>query len=89
MLLDLGQAARVKQVALTLPDVSDVTVFLADDNSIDGATEIGTTTGKKGAVTLANKDAEASGKYVIVWFTEVSQVSDGRFRATLAEVSIR
>ena len=89
VLLDLGQAARVKQVALTLPDVSDVTVFLADDNTIDGATEIGTTTGKKGAVTLANKDAEASGKYVIVWFTEVSQVSDGRFRATLAEVSIR
>jgi hypothetical protein len=89
VLLDLGQAARVKRVALTLPDVSDVTVFLADDSSIEGATEIGSATDKKGAVTLDNKDVEASGKYVIVWFTKVSQVSDGRFRATLAEVSIR
>jgi hypothetical protein len=27
------------------------------------------------------------GQYVFVWFTKVSQVSDGRFRATLAEVT--
>lgn len=89
VLLDLGQPAKVREVSLALPDVSDVTVFLAEDRQIDGATEIGSSAGKKGAVTLTNAKPDASGKYVIVWFTKVSQVSDGRFRATLAEVALR
>ncbi len=52
VLLDLGQPARVKEVVLTLPDVSDVQVFLTDSDSIDGATEIGSSQGKKGQITL-------------------------------------
>lgn len=89
VLLDLGQPARVKEVVLTLPDVSDVQVFLSDSDSIDGATEIGSSQGKKGQITLKATNAQASGSKVIVWFTKVSQVSDGRFRATLAEVTLR
>jgi hypothetical protein len=89
VLLDLGQPARVKQVVLTLPDVSDVQVFLSDSDSIDGATEIGSSQGKKGQITLKATNAQAAGSKVIVWFTKVSQVSDGRFRATLAEVTLR
>lgn len=89
VILDLGQAARVNEVVLTLPDASDLTVYLAEDSSLDGAAELGTSSGKDGEVTLASKDTEAAGRYVIVWFTKVSQVSDGRFRATLAEVSLR
>jgi hypothetical protein len=88
VLLDLGQPARVKEVVLTLPDVSDVQVFLTDSNSIDGATEIGSSQGKKGKITLKATDTQAAGSKVIVWFTKVSQVSDGRFRATLAEITV-
>jgi hypothetical protein len=89
VLLDLGQPARVKEVVLTLPDVSDVQVFLTDSDSIDGATEIGSSQGKKGQITLKATNTQAAGSKVIVWFTKVSQVSDGRFRATLAEVTLR
>jgi hypothetical protein len=89
VLLDLGQPARVKEVTLELPDEADVTVYLGDEEDIDGATELGSSTGKKGTVTLKPDDTDAAGKFVIVWFTKVSQVSDGRFRATLAEVALR
>jgi len=89
VLLDLGQPARVKEVVLTLPDVSDVQVFLTDSDSLDGATEIGSSQGKKGQITLKATNTQAAGSKVIVWFTKVSQVSDGRFRATLAEVTLR
>ena len=44
---------------------------------------------KDGTITLTRADGPADGQYVIVWFTKVSQVSDGRFRATLAEVTVR
>ena len=40
-------------------------------------------------VTLTKDGAPVQGQYVFVWFTKVSKVSDGRFRATLAEVTVR
>jgi hypothetical protein len=89
VLLDLGQPAKVREVSIALPDVADVTVFLAENRQVDGATEIGSSAGKKGPITLTSAKPDASGQYVIVWFTKVSQVSDGRFRATLAEVALR
>jgi hypothetical protein len=90
VVLDLGQAARVKEVVLELPDEADVTVYLGDeDDSIDNATELGSSTGKKGTIKITPDDTDAAGEFVTVWFTKVSQVSDGRFRATLAEVSLR
>lgn len=88
VIIDLGQPAKVNEVKLNLPDAADFTVYLAEQASVQGATALGTSAGKKGALTIASQDTEASGQYVIVWFTKVSQVSDGRFRATLAEVSL-
>jgi hypothetical protein len=86
--LDLGQLRKVSRVTLLLPNPSDVTVYVGQDrNSLDSATSLGTSQGKSGSVTItAPKPAE--GQYVFVWFTKVSQVSDGRFRATLAEVTV-
>jgi len=86
--VDLGQVHKVSQVDLVLPDVSDVTVSVGQDRNRDSATEIGTSQGKKGEITL-KADKPVEGQYVFVWFTSVSKVSDGRFRATLAEVSVR
>ncbi|TQJ48857.1 hypothetical protein [Phycicoccus sp. SLBN-51] len=88
IIVDLGQAAKVKQAELELPDAADVTVYVNGDNTLDGATELGSSNGKKGTVTITG-DKPATGKFVIVWFTKVSQVSDGRYRATLAEITVR
>ena len=86
--IDLGQVRKVSTVALVLPDVSDVAVDVGQDRNRSGAVEIGTSSGKKGEVTLTRGDGPADAQYVFVWFTKVSQVSDGRFRATLAEVTV-
>jgi hypothetical protein len=88
VIVDLGQTAKVKQVELVLPDAADVTVYVNEDNTRAGATELGSSSGKKGTVTITG-DKPATGKFVIVWFTKLSQVSDGRFRATLAEITVR
>jgi hypothetical protein len=89
VLVDLGRSAKVNQVTLQLPSVSDVRVYVGPDRSIDGAAQLGTSAGKKGEVVIRAQGEPASGQYVIVWFTRISQVSDGRFRATLAEVTVR
>jgi hypothetical protein len=89
VIVDLGQPAKVKQVTLELPHAADVTVYVSEDNDREGATELGTSAGKKGKVTITAKDAEVAGKYVLVWFTEVSRVDGGRHRATLAEITVR
>ncbi|KQZ89851.1 hypothetical protein ASD62_11625 [Phycicoccus sp. Root563] len=86
--VDLGQVRKVSEVDLVLPDTSDVTVYVGEDRTLDNATELGTSQGKDGSVTVKAKKP-VSGQYVFVWFTKVSQVSDGRFRATLAEVTVR
>ncbi len=86
--LDLGQNREVGTVKLVLPDPSDVSVYVGDDrDSLSGASRIGSSKDKSGTVTL--KAAEtAKGQFVFVWFTKVNQVGDGRFRATLAEVTV-
>jgi eukaryotic-like serine/threonine-protein kinase len=85
--LDLGQNHQVSKVSLVLPDASDVTAYVGEDRTLEGAAEIGTSKGKSGTITLT-ADKPVKGQYVFVWFTKVSQVSDGRFRATLAEVTV-
>jgi eukaryotic-like serine/threonine-protein kinase len=85
--IDLGQNHPVSTVGLVLPDASDVTVYVGQDRTLDSATEIGSSKGKSGNVTVT-ADKPVQGQYVFVWFTKVSQVKDGRFRATLAEVTV-
>jgi hypothetical protein len=89
VLLDLGQAAKPASVELILPTASDVTVYLAEERSLDGATELGKSSGKAGTVTITPGSVDAAGQYVIVWFTKVSRVDSRWFRATLAEVVVR
>lgn len=85
--LDLGQARPVSTVTLVLPDASDVSVLVGAGRSVADSTELGSSQGKAGTVTI-KADAPVTGRYVIIWFTKVSEVSDGRFRATLAEVTV-
>jgi hypothetical protein len=86
--LDLGQNRDVSTVKLVLPDPSDVTVYVGEDrDSLDSASKVGSSQDKSGTVTLTAPEA-AKGQFVFIWFTKVNQVSDGRFRATLAEVTV-
>ncbi|WP_157606016.1 hypothetical protein [Phycicoccus sp. Soil802] len=86
--LDLGQNRSVSTVELVLPNAADVTVYVGQDrDSLGSATKIGSSQGKSGAVTL-KAPSIVKGQYVFVWFTAVTQVSDGRFRATVAEVTV-
>lgn len=86
--LDLGQNRDVSTVKLVLPNASDVSVYVGEDrDSLDSATRVGSSKGKSGAVTLT-APAAVKGQYVFVWFTAVTQVADGRFRATVAEVTV-
>ena len=86
--IDLGQVRKISEVSLVLPNASDVTVYVGQDRTLDNTTVLGTSKGKDGTVAVKAKKP-ASGQYVFVWFTKVSQVADGRFRATLAEVTVR
>jgi hypothetical protein len=85
---DFGQPRKVSTVTLVLPTTSDLTVYVSSKPSLDGATPVGTSSGKNGTVTVT-APSPATGQYLIVWFTKISQASGGRFRATLAEVSAR
>ena len=86
--IDLGQSRKVTRALMVLPSASDVTVYVGDDrSSLDKATELGASTGRSGVVNITT-DHPVQGQYVFVWFTKVSQVSDGRFRATLAEIAV-
>jgi hypothetical protein len=86
--LDLGQVRDVRTVTLVLPDSSDVTVYVGEDRSLEGAARIGSSKGKDGTIRLTRAAGPVNAQYVMVWFTKVGLVDDGRHRATLAEVTV-
>ncbi len=86
--VDLGQVRSVSEVTLVTPSASDLTVYVGGDRTLDSAKAIGTSKDKTGTITLKVQGDPVQGQYVFVWFTSVSKVSDGRFRATLAEVTV-
>ena len=86
--LDLGQNRTLTTVKLVLPNAADVSVYAGNDRvTLDSATLLGSSRGKSGAITITSP-TPVQGQYVFIWFTAVSQVADGRFRATVAEVSV-
>lgn len=88
VILDFGQTVKPSEVTVTLPDPSTFDLYLAPDRSLDGATKVGSSSDKSGDITI-RVTGGASGQYLIVWFTRVSRVSDGAYRATLAEVTAK
>jgi len=89
LLLDLGSSVDVHQVAFTLVGAADVSVHVGDQQSVDGAKQIGAVRGQDGAstVTVAGGGA-AKGRYLILWFTTLGPDGEGHFRAQVAEVSV-
>ncbi len=87
--LDLGQQTDVHQVKVTLRGASDLTVYVTNRTSLDGAQELGKATGRDGDITLAAPGGTAlKGQQVILWFTKLAPDGEGRFRAQVAEVQV-
>ena len=87
LVLDLGQAQPIRSATLQLPTATTVQVFVGAEPGIDGS-RLGESSGADGSVTIA-ADQPTEGRYVTIWFTTTAQGSDGRHRASLAEVVLR
>jgi hypothetical protein len=88
--LDLDQAATIKEVVLTLPAAQDVTVYAADGASLDGAQEIGKVNDESGTITLKAPDGLQPANTVIVWVTKAAPAeADNHYRAQVSEVVVR
>lgn len=90
LLLDLGRPTTVHEADLTLPlGPTDVTLYATSDRgSIQGATELGHRKDVVGSVHFTAPADAPSTRYVVVWFTKLVS-SGGKYRAALAEISLR
>jgi len=87
--LDLGQQTDVHRVTVTLRGASDLTVYVTNRTSLDGAQELGKSSGRDGEVTLTMPGGTPlKGQQVILWFTKLAPDGEGRFRAQVAEVRV-
>ncbi len=90
LLLDLGQPTDVHQVGFTTRGAADVTVYVGDQTTVDGATPIGSVSQQDGDATVAvPNNGAVKGRYVILWFTTLGPDGEGHFRAQVAEASVR
>ncbi len=91
IVLDLNPStAVITEVDLTLPAAQDVTVYAGNSASLDGAQEIGKSSGKSGTITLnAPKDLKPASK-LIVWVTKGAPAeAPNHYRAQISEVLVR
>lgn len=88
LILDLGEDATVAEVevGLTQGDVA-ATLYLAEQPSTEGATELGSTDEASETWAVTPDDA-ASGRYLILWFTRAATTDDGE-SVGVREITIR
>ncbi len=87
LILDLGQNTPVRQVKVTLPVPQDITVYVAGNATVDGATAIGSKVAASGEVVFDAPTA-IDGDLVIVYVTKLGPDTTGRFRAMVSEVQV-
>ena len=90
MLLDLGQPTQVTKAVLELgsKNLGRHRLRLPGRHPRQRHARSGPD-GQTGTVTLNGPKALPKTDYVIVWFTSLAPGQDGRFRASLAEVTVR
>lgn len=85
LLLDLGASKQVGSVSINVVgNPTTIQVFVTDSKSISGATPLGTLTNGSGEQTV--RGTSRTGRYVILWITQLSQYSGSTFRDQIAEV---
>lgn len=89
LILDLGQQTQVRQVTVSAPAAQDITVYVANKASLEGATAIGTSTGRSGSLVFeVPAGPVASGQLVIVFVTTLGPDGSGKYRAQVSEVQV-
>ena len=91
LLLDLGREVSVDSLQLTLGSApgADVQVFVSDSPSISGQAAVGSAANLSGSVKLLTGSG-ATGRYVIVWFTQLPPNSDpaGTYEVNVYDVAV-
>lgn len=88
LLLDLGSSKQVGSVAINVDgNPTTLQIFVTNAKSVTGATPLGTLTNGSGQQTV--RGTPTTGRYVIVWITELSQYSGSQqYRDQIAEVKV-
>ncbi len=90
LVLDLSASATIREVDLTLPVAQDVTVLAANEESLEGAQEIGSVSGESGTITLKAPDGLQPATKILVWVTKPAPAeAPNHFRAQVSEVAVR
>lgn len=89
LIAHFDQAVPVRRVVVTVPVAQDLTVYVADQPSVTGATKIGTSTGATGELVFEVPDGiPVTGRLVIVFVTKLGPESAGKFRAQISELVV-
>lgn len=86
IVLDLGSTLKPTELTLNLPTTSDISIHVGDRAEVEGK-PVASKADAAGDVTIELPNA--SGRYVIVWYTKVSVLDKSWYRATLAEASVK
>ncbi len=90
VILDLSAPTAVTEVELSLPAKQNVTVYLTDGSSRDGAQRVGSAKGAEGTVTITPDGALQPGSKLIVFVTKAAPAeADNHYRAQINEVTVR
>ena len=90
VILELSQPTAVSEVELVLPAKQDVTVYLTDGTSREGAQQVGSAKGAEGTVTIKADKKLEPGTALIVFVTKAAAAEEPtRYRAQINEVTVR
>ncbi|WP_067628168.1 protein kinase family protein [Actinomadura latina] len=88
--LDMGKTVKIKEIRAELPEAAGAKIQLRIGDSPDPSAmqKVQTVTTSGPGSTTIQVPGTRSGRYVLLWFTELSQGTDGQFRAEVSEVTV-
>ena len=90
VILQLSQPSAVSEVDLVLPAKQDVTVYLTNGTSREGAQQVGSAKGAEGTVTIKTDKKLEPGTALIVFVTRAAAAEEpNHYRAQINEVTVR
>lgn len=88
LILDLGEGATVTEVEVDLAEAGvGASLWLADEPTRDGATELGAGSDLEGTWTVT-PEAPATGRYLILWFDTAATTGAGEV-VGVREIAVR
>jgi hypothetical protein len=89
LLLDMGKSVKVSSVQLILGGQigADVQVRVGNTAALSALSTVATATDVGGAVRLPTA-SRASGRYVLVWFTALPSIGDGKYQISVYDATV-